>query len=41
MGKARRIFKSDKTGSLILQELLQNIFIAELLSPSKQDFGFP
>jgi len=32
----RRIFKNSTTGSSILKELLQNIFIAEFMNPSKR-----
>ena len=32
----RRIFKTKSVGSVVLKELMQNIFVAELLNPSQK-----
>ena len=37
MVTTRRIFKSSLTGSQVIQELLQSIFISELLVPSRDE----
>lgn len=40
MTTIRRIFKTPNIGSEILRELLQNIFVGELLNPSKKPVWF-